>query len=85
MEAGHDPYGLEGRRRAVHLYFERYRKLMAAGRMEEAVENLRTASRLANESVEHTLEIARTILVRIERLCAAEREAGEGPADHTTG
>lgn len=84
MEAGHDPYGLEGRRRAVHVYFERYRKLMAAGRMEEAVENLRTASRLANESVEHTLEIARSLLTRIERLCAQDRDAGEEPADRRT-
>ncbi len=72
MKAGYDPYGLEGRRRAVHEYFERYRKLIAAGRREEAVEQLRIATRLANESVEHTIEVAQTILSRIEELCRLE-------------
>ena len=79
MNSGYDPYGLDGRRRAVHEHLERYRKMRAAGRMDRAVEELRTATRLANESVEHTIEMAKTILTRIEDLFRSEVDESVEP------
>ena len=81
MTPGFDPYGVEGRRQAVHAYIERYRKLRDAGRFDEAVEQLRIATMLANESVEHTIQTARGILSRIENLCGRgeEREGPDSP------
>ena len=81
MTPGFDPYGVEGRRQAVHAYIERYRKLRDAGRFDEAVEQLRIATMLANESVEHTIRTARHILSRIENLCGG---GGEGESSQNS-
>ena len=81
MNSGYDPYGLEGRKRAVREHIERYRKLRDAGSLEQALEELRTATKLANESVEHTIEVSRTILSRIEDLFRAEVEKSDRSAE----
>ncbi len=82
MDRGGDPYGVEGRKRIIGEYMDRFQLYRRAGRMDEALAQLRTASRLAGESVEHALEVAARLLSRIEDLCI-ERDRLEGGREGT--
>jgi len=79
-----DPTGLEGRRRALERSFARYVELRDAGRRQEAVEQLRSTSRLAAESMEHTVHLVRQLLRRVERLNHRLDRERQGPPPPAT-
>jgi len=77
-----DRVGLERRKRILRTLFEKYRRLRDEGRVEEAREHLRITTLYANASLEETLQLARTILRRLEELQG--EPGGERAADIAT-
>lgn len=78
-----DRVGLERRKRILRTLFEKYRRLRDEGRVDEAREHLRITTLYANASLEETLQLARTILRRLEELQGepgAERASNSAPA-----
>lgn len=75
-----DRVGLERRKRILRTLFEKYRRLRDEGRVDEAREHLRITTLYANASLEETLQLARTILRRLEEL---QGEPGAGRASNS--
>ena len=71
-----DRIGLERRKRILKSLFEKYRRLRDEGRVEEAHEHLRITTLYANASLEETLQLARTILSRLEELQRDDAQSG---------
>ena len=68
MKRPRDPVGLEARRRVFERCYARYLSMRRAGRQGDAAEELRKASRVVDESVEHAIHALRQLLARIEKL-----------------
>ena len=75
-----DPFGIMARQRAFERSLDRSVRLRREGRMREAKSQLRLASRLADESMEHSLHLIRGLVSRLESLCR-KWEEGERPGE----
>ena len=64
-----DPLGMAARQRALDRYLGRSAELRREGRVGEAARQLLLASRLADESMEHSLHLIRGMVSRLESLC----------------